>query len=84
MAEDFVTIAAASAPAAVGYQPNIKTFTNKDANGLLVEVQAVCMTDEFGRTVGPMSEATGREILEQLRLLNALLAGSQDSIQPLG
>jgi hypothetical protein len=83
--QDAVVIAPPAPVTAAPAVPTlIKTFSATDAQGRTVEVQAVCLTDEYGRTVGPMSEQTGREIVEQLRILNALLAATQEGGTPLG
>ncbi len=60
-----VQVAAASVP--------IKVESTVDITGLTVLVQAVCLVDEFGRPLLPMSEATGALLLEAIKELSTVL-----------
>lgn len=75
MAEDTVAIQPA-APAVTTTPVLIKTFSAIDANGQTVEIQAVALVDSNGRIVDPLTENTGRAILETLISINNILAES--------
>jgi hypothetical protein len=78
MADDSVPVAAPAA-AVPGAPFLIKTFSFKDVTGNVVDCQAVILCDEYGRSIQPMSEVTGREIVN---LLRALVAAVPDSDVP--
>jgi photosystem II stability/assembly factor-like uncharacterized protein len=69
------------APASTAAPMLVKTFRVTDSTGAVVEVQAVAVTDADGRTVTPLSEDTGQQILAALRSINNLLAaGAPDQL----
>jgi hypothetical protein len=73
MADDRIAIAPATA-APTAAPVLVKSFSAIDLGGNLVEIQAVILTDQYGRVMEtPLSEATGRELLEMLRSINNVL-----------
>lgn len=52
----------------------IKTFRVLDANNQVVEIQAVALVNADGRAPDPLTEQTGRDILEMLRRLHNVMA----------
>ena len=72
-------------PAQVQTQPapaplNVKVFVTPDASGAPVDIQAVSLVDDIGNAYKPMSEATGRAIVQ---LLAQLLQQNADNGQGL-
>ena len=49
----------------------IKTFDVRDSSGNVVSIQAVCLVNEFGRIVDPITDETGRNLVDAI---NRLLA----------
>ena len=78
MADDSVPVAAPGT-AVPGAPYNIKTFSFRDVTGAIVDCQAVILCDEIGRGIQPMSETTGREIVNLLRALVAAIPVSDVS-----
>ena len=66
--DDSVQVAAPSTnvPSAPSF---IKTFDVRDANGNVVSIQAVCLVNEYGRITDPITDQTGRELVDLLRQL---------------
>lgn len=58
----------------------VKTFLVTDSNGVQVEIQAIAIVDDYGNAYKPMSEATGRAIVQ---LLGQLLQQNADNGQGL-
>lgn len=71
-----------AAPVAQGPVLPVKTFAVTDINGVVVYVQAVCLVDELGRPVTPMSEATGQALLAAVKALHTTLAQNVGDIPP--
>ena len=72
-------------PAQVQTQPapaplNVKVFVTPDASGAPVDIQAVSLVDDMGNAYQPMSEETGRAIVQ---LLAQLLQQNADNGQGL-
>ena len=72
-------------PATVQTQPGpppmgVKTYLVPDSNGVQVEIQAVCLVDDNGVGYKPLSENTGRAIVQ---LLQQLLQQNADNGQGL-
>ena len=72
-------------PAQVQTQPapapmNVKVFVVTDGTGSPVDIQAVSQVDDYGNSYKPISEATGRAIIQ---LLAQLLQQNADNGQGL-
>ena len=83
MPDDFVAIQPISPQVPQGDPQKIKTFLATDLKGNIVEIQALVVTNEYGASLNPMTEATGRALLDMLTNLYNLMATATGAGLPL-
>jgi hypothetical protein len=72
--DDSVPVAAPTPATSPGVGSLIKTFNARDPNGNIVDIQAVVLVNEYGKILDPLSEGTGREIVDALKNLLAFMS----------
>lgn len=81
MADEIIAVApSASAPTVAPVA--IKMESAPDQNGRSVLIQAVCVVDEMGRPVQPMTQELGIDLLSAIKELHACLANSTGDLAP--
>ena len=82
MADDKISVQPAS-PAPAAPPVGVKVLTVPSGDGVSqVVIQAVCLLNEFGRPVTPMSEATGQDLLAAIKALTAALTANAEGLTP--
>lgn len=79
MAEDNIAIAPVPGSAVPTPVTLVKTFSAIDSNGNKVEIQAISITNEYGRVVDPVTEQTAQKIYNVLCRINNILADAYNT-----
>lgn len=86
MAEDKISLPVAPSPTSVSTSPTVdlKMFKVAGLDGLPVEIQAVCLVDEFGDALQPpLANPIGVQILNVLIAIHNVLAEAHGTGIPL-